>query len=315
MEVLVLDGRKYTKVSKAAKDLGYTSDYVGQLCRSGKVSAHLIGRSWYVDQEELSTHRTDKKRASRVKAREQVKRTIKEHRVKSSASRKGYTDIAISYENDDRDLLPETRKITVASEEVKQPKQKRTKKPKKDIQKNIIENEGKKILMHGSVSVVDVTYGVPDPHTTVLTPTIISSEEAEKNVEAEVKKKSSKKPNKEEIVKVAVTKEVIDDENTTEKKDFLEKLEDADAIPLGNDTNIPGEESIADQEINVVAHDEEVKSSIVPYIVIVVLTIIVVIFSLTLTLDLVYTANSPVPVSESIKAMIEETIELISSKL
>ena len=46
MEVLVLDGKNYVKASKAAKELGYATDYVGQLCRSGQVDAHLIGRTW-----------------------------------------------------------------------------------------------------------------------------------------------------------------------------------------------------------------------------------------------------------------------------
>ena len=48
MEILVLDGKTYVKASKAAKDLGYATDYVGQLCRNDQIDAHLIGRTWYV---------------------------------------------------------------------------------------------------------------------------------------------------------------------------------------------------------------------------------------------------------------------------
>ena len=116
MEVLVLDGRKYIKASKAANELGYTADYVGQLCRRGKVSAHLIGRSWYVDQDELSMHRREKKRMSRIKAREQAKRSIEAHRKKINSPKETYKNITILYEEDHSDLIPETRRIEVESE-------------------------------------------------------------------------------------------------------------------------------------------------------------------------------------------------------
>ena len=42
MKELAIDGKKYVKASAIAKDLGYTSDYVGQLCRGGKIDAQLV---------------------------------------------------------------------------------------------------------------------------------------------------------------------------------------------------------------------------------------------------------------------------------
>lgn len=36
---------------------GYAKDYVGQLCREGRVPARLVGRSWYVLESALHDHR------------------------------------------------------------------------------------------------------------------------------------------------------------------------------------------------------------------------------------------------------------------
>lgn len=57
METLTLDQKEYVKAKSAARELGYTSDYIGQLCRAGKIDAKLIGRSWYVDVAELKAHK------------------------------------------------------------------------------------------------------------------------------------------------------------------------------------------------------------------------------------------------------------------
>ena len=40
--------RQYVSSKRAAKITGYAKDYVGQLCREGRVSARLVGRNWYV---------------------------------------------------------------------------------------------------------------------------------------------------------------------------------------------------------------------------------------------------------------------------
>ncbi len=57
MEVLVIDGVEYVKASVVAKRFRYTADYVGQLCRSGKVAAKLVGRTWYVSSDSISGHK------------------------------------------------------------------------------------------------------------------------------------------------------------------------------------------------------------------------------------------------------------------
>lgn len=169
MEVLVLDGKNYVKASKAARDLGYTTDYVGQLCRSGQVDAHLIGRTWYVHQEQLGTHRVEKKRMSRTKAREQAKALIQSTRAKSAASQTSSRNVPISYENDAAPLIPETRKLSIASELYRRPPE------PEDHSVNVIENKGKKILMSGDLKVVDVTEAPLEDDTIVLRPHILRS--------------------------------------------------------------------------------------------------------------------------------------------
>jgi hypothetical protein len=173
MEVLVLDGKNYVKASKAARDLGYASDYVGQLCRSGQVDAHLIGRTWYVNQTELGTHRFEKKRMSRVKAREQAKKAIQEHRLKVTETPNNYKNIDIRYESDDEELIPETKRLEVQSVIVRRGRQK-VEEPEYDSE-TTIENKGEKVVMSGDLKVVDVTEGPIETDTVLLKPGRIRS--------------------------------------------------------------------------------------------------------------------------------------------
>lgn len=58
MEVITIDGVEYVKAAQLARQFKYTSDYVGQLCRAGKVDAKLVGRTWYVNPDSLAGHKT-----------------------------------------------------------------------------------------------------------------------------------------------------------------------------------------------------------------------------------------------------------------
>lgn len=175
MDILVLDGKEYIKASKAAKDLGYTSDYIGQLCRNKSISAHLVGRTWYVNTAELHAHKVDKKRISRVKAREQAKKSIAEYKEKiNQKTQNNYKNIVIQYESDTASLIPETRKILVKSDV-----------PKKASSKTVIpeeaddftiEHEGEKVQMSGEIEVIDVTETPIDTELTLLKPRIIKTE-------------------------------------------------------------------------------------------------------------------------------------------
>ena len=57
MKTVTIEGEVYTKASILADKFGYTSDYIGQLCRSNKVEARLVGRAWYVNEYSLGKHK------------------------------------------------------------------------------------------------------------------------------------------------------------------------------------------------------------------------------------------------------------------
>ena len=52
-----IEGKKYISSKRAAEITGYTKDYVGQLCRMGKIDAKLIGRNWFVGEDSIRAHR------------------------------------------------------------------------------------------------------------------------------------------------------------------------------------------------------------------------------------------------------------------
>ena len=60
MDELTIDDKKYVSSKHAAKLSGYAQDYIGQLCREGRIPARLVGRSWYVLESALKDHRFGK---------------------------------------------------------------------------------------------------------------------------------------------------------------------------------------------------------------------------------------------------------------
>jgi hypothetical protein len=67
-KALLIDGKEYISAVRAAKKIGYASDYMGQLCRSGRVAGTLIGKTWYVDYQSILEHRRTRKQKGRKKA-------------------------------------------------------------------------------------------------------------------------------------------------------------------------------------------------------------------------------------------------------
>lgn len=57
MDELVIGEKTYISSKRAAKITGYAKDYVGQLCREGRVEARLVGRNWYVLESSIMEHR------------------------------------------------------------------------------------------------------------------------------------------------------------------------------------------------------------------------------------------------------------------
>jgi hypothetical protein len=54
---LNLEGKIYISAKRAAVLTGYTMDYVGQLCRAGKLDCKMIGHTWHVNQTSLFQHK------------------------------------------------------------------------------------------------------------------------------------------------------------------------------------------------------------------------------------------------------------------
>jgi hypothetical protein len=65
METLEHNGAIFTKATVLAKRLNYTTDYIGQLCRAGKVEAKLVGRAWFVREDTLTNHKADRYKSVR----------------------------------------------------------------------------------------------------------------------------------------------------------------------------------------------------------------------------------------------------------
>ncbi|MFA5998242.1 MAG: helix-turn-helix domain-containing protein [Candidatus Paceibacterota bacterium] len=57
MDEILIGEKKYVSSKQAAKVTGYAKDYIGQLCREGRVPARLVGRSWYVLESAIHDHR------------------------------------------------------------------------------------------------------------------------------------------------------------------------------------------------------------------------------------------------------------------
>lgn len=56
-EALYFDDKKYISSKRASDITGYAKDYVGQLCRGGKIDARRIGRNWFVAEASILQHK------------------------------------------------------------------------------------------------------------------------------------------------------------------------------------------------------------------------------------------------------------------
>lgn len=298
MEVLVLDGKNYIKASKAARDLGYASDYVSQLCRSKQVDAHLIGRTWYVDQEQLSTHRTEKKRMSRLKAREHAKKTIEEHRVKIHESKNNYKDIDIRYEQDNNELIPKTRKLVIEIEKEKKNIFGST--PDVSEEADIL-NEGNKVILSGDVAVVDVTDELADPDTVFLTPSKI--------IKSHPQVKESRKEERvlDVIVDETDMKGAIDTSRNPKQREEI--IKDEENTQLHNNL-------YRDSDIDTSTEGTPIreKASFLPYGMVIFFLCFSVLSTIPLSFTILYTENNAPQTVQGVTFSIERSIEIIKEK-
>ena len=80
MDVLTVGEKSYVKASVLARELGYTADYIGQLCRGKKVDAKLVGRSWYVEKDSIQSHKSTRYRSTGVKTHQAIEAHVAVHR-------------------------------------------------------------------------------------------------------------------------------------------------------------------------------------------------------------------------------------------
>ncbi len=66
MDTVTVNGKLYKKAAVLAKQFRYTTDYIGQLCRSKKVDCQFVGRSWYVTEASLLAHKDTRYKEVRV---------------------------------------------------------------------------------------------------------------------------------------------------------------------------------------------------------------------------------------------------------
>jgi hypothetical protein len=119
MQELVLNGKTYVKATDIAKHLGYTSDYVGQLCRAGKVDAERVGRAWYVVPDTIHEHKQTRYRSNQAKSKEAVAayRAAQHNEPASEAPRRPSHAHHLQvhhYEHDTTDLIPTPQKTSSA---------------------------------------------------------------------------------------------------------------------------------------------------------------------------------------------------------
>lgn len=111
---LILEGKIYISARRAARIINYAQDYVGQLCRAGKLDCRMVGRSWFVTEESLLSHRQSALDATT----EKVSKIIEQPDIKNESKIaipfpvKAVEPVAsnFKYEPIKSALLPEVRK-------------------------------------------------------------------------------------------------------------------------------------------------------------------------------------------------------------
>jgi hypothetical protein len=74
----ISQGKNFISSRRAAEISDYTIDYIGQLCRSAKLDCQMVGRTWFVSEESLLTHKL--KVAEEEASPERVQNILKNRR-------------------------------------------------------------------------------------------------------------------------------------------------------------------------------------------------------------------------------------------
>lgn len=78
----------FVPAAAVAKKFRYTTDYVGQLCRAGKVDTHRVGRQWYITLDSVVKHRKNKHKTQKAlaskKSPSSLAGIVEKHRVSAT---------------------------------------------------------------------------------------------------------------------------------------------------------------------------------------------------------------------------------------
>lgn len=74
-DAVVVEGKEYVSVKRAADTTGYSRDYIGQMARQGLISAQRIGGLWYVSPESLDAYQKNASELPRVQQAQRIQHT------------------------------------------------------------------------------------------------------------------------------------------------------------------------------------------------------------------------------------------------
>lgn len=116
-DTVILEGKTYISAKRAAKIINYAQDYIGQLCRGGKLDCKMIGRSWFVTEESLLAHRENTIDGVETKINKvddkpalEVKKVIEETIKAPVVSPIQAPVSSFKYETEKKSMLPELKK-------------------------------------------------------------------------------------------------------------------------------------------------------------------------------------------------------------
>lgn len=104
---LILEGKNYISARRAALIINYAQDYVGQLCRAGKLDCRMVGRSWFVTEESLLAHRAAAIEPKSTEIMKVVEEKIEEKKIEVVAVEEAKEAVSeFKYEAEKAPLLP-----------------------------------------------------------------------------------------------------------------------------------------------------------------------------------------------------------------
>ena len=80
---IYFDGSRFISANDAARTVGVTRDYIGRLCRDGKLSGKRVGKLWYVDENSLNRFLIEKEHSTATRREKLSKERSEEYKKKS----------------------------------------------------------------------------------------------------------------------------------------------------------------------------------------------------------------------------------------